>query len=265
MAFFKKGARGEEVRRIQERLLAHGFDPNGIDSVLGPGTERAVKAFQTRFNLVVDGIVGPITQQALEASPPPSVLLPLSWLNVTGAAEVMPGVPRSNIENNLPLVAENLRAADLGDKPMGLMALATIYVETPAFAPLDEFPSKYNTSPGGVPFDRYDHRSDLGNLGPPDGARFKGRGFIQLTGRSNYREIGALIGLGDGLEKDPDLANDPEIAAKILCAFLKRQEGKIRAALKRGDLAQARKLVNGGRHGLEKFAACYRRGRETFG
>jgi peptidoglycan L-alanyl-D-glutamate endopeptidase CwlK len=107
----------------------------------------------------------------------------------------------------------------------------------------------------------YDHRTDLGNQGPPDGDRFKGRGFVQLTGRSNYRLHGNAIGLGTQLIDNPDLANDPEIASKLLASFLKNKEQGIRSALAADDLATARKLVNGGSHGLDVFSSAYRTGR----
>ena len=45
---------------------------------------------------------------------------------------------------------------------------------------------------------------------------------------------------------NPGLENDPDIAAKLLASFLKCNESKIREALDEGDLAKARKLVNGG-------------------
>jgi len=180
------------------------------------------------------------------------------------AARMLPEAPRANIESNLPLVLNALVEPHLADKPMILMALATIRAETAAFAPLSEGRSRYNTSPqtspGSHPFDLYDYRADLGNLGPPDGERFKGRGFIQLTGRANYAVHGAAIGLGSRLIDDPDLACDPEIAARLLASFLKAHEEKIRSALAADDLSEARRLVNGGSHGLQAFEAAYKAG-----
>jgi putative chitinase len=181
-------------------------------------------------------------------------------ITVEMAARMLPYAPRANVERNLPIVLNALVGPQLADKPMVLMALATIRAETGSFLPISEGQSRYNTSPGGLPFDLYDSRTDLGNLGRPDGERFKGRGFVQLTGRSNYMLHGAAIGLGDQLINDPDLANSPGIAARLLASFLKRHEEKIRAALMAGDLEEARRLVNGGSNGFGEFEAAYRIG-----
>jgi peptidoglycan L-alanyl-D-glutamate endopeptidase CwlK len=181
-------------------------------------------------------------------------------ITVEIARQILPYAPHINVETNLPLVLNALETSQLADKPMVLMALSTIAAETARFAAISEGESHYNTSLGGHPFDLYDSRSDLGNLGPPDGERFKGRGFIQLTGRSNYALHGASIGLGNQLIDDPDLANDPGIAARLLASFLKLHETKIRAALDASDLREARRLVNGGSNGLPAFEEAYRSG-----
>jgi len=178
-------------------------------------------------------------------------------VSVDVASRIVPGARREHIETNLPFVISALEAAELADKPMILMALATIRAETGSFVPISEFVSEFNTSLGGHPFDLYDSRADLGNRGAPDGERFRGRGFVQLTGRANY----ALHG-GEQLIENPELANDPEIAARLLAGFLKAHEARIRAALAEGDLREARRLVNGGSHGLEEFTAAYNTGLE---
>lgn len=63
----------------------------------------------------------------------------------------------------------------------------------------------------------YANRLGNGDEASGDGWRYRGSGYKQLTGRSNYRDIGAIIGLD--LEGQPDLARDPAIAARIAFAF----------------------------------------------
>jgi predicted chitinase len=162
-----------------------------------------------------------------------------------------------NIRTHLPIVLDALVERALVDKPMVLMALATIRAETEGFEPISEGLSKLNTSPGGHPFDLYDNRKDLGNRGHGDGEKFKGRGFIQLTGRFNYQKHGEAIGLRNQLLNNPDLANDPTVAAKLLASFLQAKERAIKEALLDNDLRLARKLVNGGTHRLSQFAETF--------
>ncbi|HJU92658.1 MAG TPA: hypothetical protein VJ656_06995 [Pyrinomonadaceae bacterium] len=82
-----------------------------------------------------------------------------------------------------------------------------------------------------------------------------------LTGSSDSHIIGAAIGLGNQLITNPALANQPDIAAKLLASFLKSKEAKIRAALKQNDLKTARKLVNEGSHGLDQFTQAFNIGK----
>src|SRR5580704_15052028 len=166
-------------------------------------------------------------------------------------ARIFPFTPIANIAANLPHVFAALAANSLADQQMLLVALATIRAEAESFLPLTESPSTFNTSPSGHPFDLYDHRRDLGNQGPPDGASFRGRGFVQLTGRANYTHYAKLI--GHDLVANPDLAASPAVAAQLLARFLADKEPAIRRALADNDLAAARRLVNGGTHGLDRF------------
>ena len=66
--------------------------------------------------------------------------------------------------------------------------------------------------------------------------------------------------MGDALVEGPERANEPRTAARILAAFLDDKERRIKEALLRDDLRTARRLVNGGSHGLERFRRCYRTG-----
>ena len=166
--------------------------------------------------------------------------------------------PRSNIARYWPHISSALAEEGLGDRAMALLALATIRAESEGFEPIDEHPSVWNTAPGGHPYGLYDERQDLGNLGSGDGEAFRGRGFVQLTGRENYARYGDQIGVD--LLNRPELANDPEVAAHLLARFLKEREVPLRQALANDDLAAARRLVNGGQHGLDRFSDTIRRG-----
>ena len=172
----------------------------------------------------------------------------------------VPETPLGNIRRHLPNVRAGLRAYGLIDRDMLLMALATIRAETEGFVPIDEFQSQYNTEK--VPFDLYEPDTPigkkLGNTEAGDGARFKGRGFVQLTGRWNYAELGKQINVD--LVAQPELANDPKIAGQLLACFLANKEDAIRTALAAGDLKTARKLVNGGSHGFDRFKDAYDKG-----
>lgn len=93
----------------------------------------------------------------------------------------------------------------------------------------------------------YEGRKDLGNTQRGDGKRYKGRGFIQLTGRSNYRKYGEQLGVD--LENNPSKASDPTIAAKVAIAYWRtRVEPNV------GDFSDTKavtKLINGGYNGLD--------------
>jgi putative chitinase len=256
------GTSGEDVARVQRKLVEHGFPPGAIDSSFGPGTQAAVRAFQLSEGLVADGVVGPNTAAALGLEDRPQTVSAIPAVTVEIVSSMFPATPVRNIEANLPIVLDALVPPQLVGKEMVLMALATIRAETESFLPISEGQSMFNTSPGGAPFDLYDNRKDLGNQGTPDGARYKGRGFIQLTGRSNYAEHGMRIGVGNQLIDNPDMANDPTIAAQLLASFLKNKEVAIHNALIENDLKTARRLVNGGSNGLDRFVDAFSIGQQ---
>jgi peptidoglycan L-alanyl-D-glutamate endopeptidase CwlK len=259
----RRGSTGPEVTALQKGLAAAGFSPGAIDGSFGGGTEAALLAFQRSEGLLADGIAGPRTLAALGLPDGDGrAAASTGAVTVEVASRMLPSATVATIKQNLPVVLQGLGAVGLGDDTMVLMALATIRAETASFVPISEGVSRFNTSPGGRPFDLYDNRKDLGNLGPPDGERYKGRGFVQLTGRTNYGDHGRAVGLGDKLLADPDEANEPATAAALLASFLKRRERPIKEALLAGDLATARRLVNGGSHGLDEFKKAYTTGRE---
>lgn len=89
---------------------------------------------------------------------------------------------------------------------------------------------------------------ELGNSVPGDGDRFKGRGFIQLTGRWNYTQAGQALGLP--LDNKPELLEKPDIAAKASIWFWKnRVQPNVRNFT---DTKAVTGLINPGLLGLQK-------------
>ena len=86
----------------------------------------------------------------------------------------------------------------------------------------------------------------MGNTSPGDATKYKGRGFTQLTGKDNYKKYGDKLGID--LINNPELAEDPKIAAQIATEFWK--DSGAGAAARKGDLVGARKRINGGTNGL---------------
>lgn len=64
----KHGSRGEAVKTLQQNLIKLGYDcgPDGADGQFGYNTLKAVTKFQKEHNLEVDGVVGPLTQAAIQ-------------------------------------------------------------------------------------------------------------------------------------------------------------------------------------------------------
>ena len=97
-------------------------------------------------------------------------------------------------------------------------------------------------------FAKYNNRKDLGN-GPNDGAKFKGRGYIQLTGRYNYTKFAKASGI--------DVINNPDLVEKDLNVAAKASlwwwmnNPRARKAGQAGDIIGASKAVNGGLNGIE--------------
>jgi putative chitinase len=87
----------------------------------------------------------------------------------------------------------------------------------------------------------YANRLGNGNEASGDGWRYRGSGYKQLTGRTNYRKIGALLHLN--LEGNPELARDPETAARVAFAFWDATGCSPLAD--KGDTAGITKKING--------------------
>jgi len=116
--------------------------------------------------------------------------------------------------------------------------LAQCYHESAGFKRMKEFASGED----------YEGRRDLGNIYKGDGVRYKGRGFIQITGRDNYRRAGQALNLP--LEDKPDLASRPDIAAKIAIWYWKT---RVKPNVTNfNDTRAVTRWINPKMHGLEQ-------------
>ena len=248
----KKGQKGDAVALMQACLCRSGFNTYGVDGDFGPGTEMALRRFQQERRLYVSGICTAQSRTALRMDTDDPLHAPvpvIAAVNVATVRRMFPRqTPRANIAKYLPPVLDALFQAELDDQDLVLMALATIRAESEGFEPIDEM------ADGSA----YEGRADLGNIHEEDGKRYKRRGFVQLTGRGNYVRYGKII--GQPLKGQPALANHPNVAATLLAIYLRDKHARIKYAIFGGDLKQARKLVNGGSHGLDRFEDTFARG-----
>jgi hypothetical protein len=142
----------------------------------------------------------------------------------------------SNVKKYAPFVLKAMCSAGLTSRNQLIAIICTIYTETTPFAPIPE---------------------DGRGAGSDYGTTYYGRGFIQLTWEDNYIAAEKELGL-TGLHANPDLALEPENAAKILTWFWKRNG--VAAYAEKGDWQNVRSMVNAGHAG--SYSYCW--GRETY-
>lgn len=100
----------------------------------------------------------------------------------------------------------------------------------------------------------------MGNVNPGDGAKFRGRGLIQLTGRANYAEASRYSGLD--LIEFPGQAADPAKSAKIALGYW--QSRGLNALADLDDIAGITRKINGGLVGLPERRELVERAKEIF-
>jgi predicted chitinase len=163
------------------------------------------------------------------------------------------GCPRANVARYWPGIDAACREAGMTDAHSIIAVLATVGTEVASFQPIDEYgDDAYFTR-------MYEKNAkvarDLGNARPGDGARYHGRGFVQLTGRANYRAYGKALGVP--LEARPELALDPQVSARVLARYF--SDRKLDELARRRDWRGVRRGVNGGLNGWERFSALVER------
>ena len=249
-----RGDQGTQIRRLRKKLAlllgddAREFAALARGDVIDADVEAATRRWQAGVGLIADGVVGPRCQNVLGLREQ----LPMEVrFDADHVQRLFPATKPANIKRYLPYLASALASCGLRDRTMLCAALGMIRAESEGFLPMTEMQSQFNTRAGQAPFSAYDMRRDLGNNQAGDGARFRGRGFVQLTGRANYLRYGQSLGVD--LIAHPDLANAPEVAASLLAQYLADRADALRAALLDGRFALARKMVNGATLGLERF------------
>jgi len=251
-----RGNAGKEVANLKKSLrkvlsdAATSYPGLTSGNAFDTDTETALRVWQASVGLVADGIAGPRSLSALGVTPPAKLDIELDNATVS---KLFPRTRTSSIAKNLPYVTAALAAFGLTDVNMICTALGTIRAETEGFAPIAELPSHFNTLPGQAAFSAYEYR--WGNKNPGDGARYRGRGYVQLTGRDNYKKYGEVLDIP--LADNPDSACAPEVAACLLAAHLRANSEKLTAALANNDLEGARVAVNGENYSQERFSKTF--------
>lgn len=152
---------------------------------------------------------------------------PLSDAAIERLITDVPDEAKASARKNVPYIAKALEDEGILNANVLAYALATIQHETAnTFEPIDEFKG----------------RKSARRLGYEGGTHYFGRGFIQLTHLRNYQKIGERIGVGEKLVKHPEIASQPEIAAKVLAAYFK--DFGIAKQAADGNFIAARTLIN---------------------
>jgi putative chitinase len=263
----KKGDNNENVKLLQQKL---GIDPIGN---FGPKTEEAVKAFQAKHGLTADGIVGDGTwakimnegsvAPAPAAPQPTATVVPVGGLKLDklkghipdGVIAMIPDTA-AKFQINTPLRLAHFLAQcghesggfrvtqeNLNYSAKGLAGIFKKYFPTEAAA------TPYARQPQKIANKVYANRMANGSEASGDGYKFRGRGYIQLTGRDNYTQFGKAI--GEDIASNPDKVSSQYALLSAAWFWSKNGLNKL-ADGGAGDtvVTSITKRVNGGTIGL---------------
>ena len=261
----KRGDNNENVKLMQEKL---GISPAVTN--FGPKTEEAVKAFQLKNGLTPDGIVGPKTWEMIVGSaapaPAPQPAAPIAPVgglkldklkgHIPDAVIAMIPDTAAKFQINTPLRLAHFLAQcghesggfrltqeNLNYSAKGLNGIFKKYFPTEAAA------AAYARNPQKIANKVYGNRMGNGPESSGEGYKFRGRGYIQLTGKENYTAFGKAIG-------EDILANPDKVAsnyALLSAAWFFSKNGLHRMADEGASDAVVTKItkrVNGGTIGL---------------
>ena len=262
----RKGDNNENVRLMQQKL---GIEPAVTN--FGPKTEAAVKAWQAAHGLTADGIVGPATWAKIMGETTTSVptpvapapIAPVGGLKLDKLKGHIPDAVISMIPDtaakfqiNTPLRLAHFLAQcghesggfratqeNLNYSAKGLNGIFRKYFPTEAAA------AAYARNPQKIANKVYGNRMGNGPESSGEGYKFRGRGYIQLTGKENYTAFGKAIG--------EDIPSNPDVVASkyalLSAAWFFSKNGLHRMADEgASDLVVTKitKRVNGGTIGL---------------
>jgi putative chitinase len=251
----KIGSTGDNVKKLQEKL---GLTPDGQ---FGPGTESKIKEWQTTNGLTADGIFGEVSWQKLFGEPMPKLSNLFKLENLIGH------IPMSVIEQ-IPDTAKKFNITT----PLRLAHfLAQCGHESGGFKVVNEnlnysadglkkifgkyFPGdtslQYAKNPEKIASKVYADRMGNGPESTKEGFKFRGRGYIQLTGKSNYTAFTKFI--GEDCVTNPDLVASKYPLASAAFFF---DSNKLWSICDKGaddvTVTSVTKRVNGGTIGLNQ-------------
>lgn len=117
------------------------------------------------------------------------------------------------------------------------------------YFPTDEVAVQYERKPEMIANRVYSSRMGNGDETSGEGWKYRGRGLLQLTGKSNYTQCSKDLFGDDTLVEDPDLLRTPEYAVLSACWFWKKNN--LNAICDTGDVVALSKRINGGTIGLD--------------
>jgi putative chitinase len=261
----KKGDNNENVKLMQQKL---GIEPAVTN--FGPKTEAAVKAWQSANGLTADGIVGPATWAKImgesAATPTPIVSTPIAPVgglkldklkgHIPDAVIAMIPDTAAKFQINTPLRLAHF-LAQCGHESGGFRAtqenlnysakgLAGIFKK---YFPTEASAAPYARNPQKIASKVYGGRMGNGPESTGEGYKFRGRGYIQLTGKENYTAFGKSIG--------EDIISNPDVVASkyalLSAAWFFSKNGLHKMADEGASdtvVTKITKRVNGGTIGL---------------
>lgn len=144
---------------------------------------------------------------------------------------------RGRIDENYVYLQNAFKEFQVSDPRLIAITIATLAVEVPGFNAYEEPEASAK---------QYEGSQLLGNVKPGDGLKFRGRGYVGITGRQNYSAMAKRLGLPSLLEIPEDAAK-PEVASRIALAWIMDRKASYLASIESNDFIRAGRLVRGGR------------------